>query len=300
MKKLLALIIALLFLAGCAFGEGISPAEKAGGKKENSRQIQDTLSSDSLIVHFLDVGQGDSALVQFPNGQNMLVDAGKNDSALKIIKYLKKNGVKRVDYLVGTHPHEDHIGSLDSIIKSFEIGEIFMPKATANTHTFRDVLAAVKDKGLHITTAKAGVSILEDNKLSVKLLAPCSKEYENLNNYSAVMIVKYDDVAFLLTGDAEELSEKEILAVKADVKAQVLKIGHHGSYTSTSPEFLKAVDPQYAIISVGAGNDYQHPHQVTLDKLKKANVTVLRTDKMGTIIFETDGKDLVLQTEKKK
>lgn len=295
MKKFIALFLAVLFLAGCADAKPKTPdGDKATPKKENTKQAGSTVlqnRTDTLKVHFLDVGQGDSILVQLPNGKNMLVDAGKNDSASTIINYLKSNGIKRIDYLVGTHPHEDHIGSMDAVIKNFEIGEVLMPKATTNTQTFRDVLTAVKSKGLQINTAKAGVSMLEDGNLSVKLLAPCGTTYADLNNYSAVIKVKYGDIGFLLSGDAEALSEKEILASGADVKAQVLKVGHHGSNSSTSPEFLKAVSPKYAVISVGAGNDYHHPHDVTLNKLNKAGVTVLRTDEKGTIVFSTDGKE---------
>jgi len=302
MKKFIALFLAVLFLAGCTDAKSKTPGgDKTTPAKENTRQASTTglqNRNDTLKVHFLDVGQGDSILVQFPNGKNMLVDAGKSDSASTITNYLKNNGVIKIDYLIGTHPHEDHIGSLDAVIKDFEIGEVWMPKATTNTKTFRDVLTAVKNKGLQINTAKAGVSMLEDGNLSVKVLAPCETTYEDLNNFSAVIKVKYGDIAFLLTGDAEELSEKEILASGADLKSQVLKVGHHGSNSSTSPEFLKSVNPKYAVISVGAGNDYHHPHQVTLNKLQKAGVTVLRTDERGTIIFTTDGKEITQNTTK--
>lgn len=302
MKKFIALFLAVLFLAGCGDAKSKTPGgDKTTPAKENTQQAGTTglqNRNDTLKVHFLDVGQGDSILVQFPNGKNMLVDAGKNDSASTITNYLKNNGVEKIDYLIGTHPHEDHIGSLDAVIKDFEIGEVWMPKATTNTKTFRDILTAVKNKGLQINTAKAGVSMLEDGNLSVKVLAPCGTTYEDLNNYSAVIKVKYGDIAFLLTGDAEELSEKEILASGADLRAQVLKVGHHGSNSSTSPEFLKSVNPKYAVISVGAGNDYHHPHQVTLNKLQKAGVTVLRTDERGTIVFTTDGREVAQNTTK--
>jgi len=305
MKKILALILALLFLAGCAAGKSITSAGKAGEKKEALQQVQSTSNisniqnrPDTLKVHFLDVGQGDSILIQFPNGRSMLVDAGKNSSAAAIIDYLKKNGINKLDYLVGTHPHEDHIGSLDAVIEHFRIGEVLLPRVTTNTRTFRDVLAAIKSKCLKITAAKAGVNILEADNLSVKILAPNKSTYEDLNNYSAVIKIKYKEAAFLLTGDAEKLSEKEILAGKADLKADVLKVGHHGSRSSTSPAFLKAVKPRYAVISVGAGNDYHHPHGETLKRLKQAGAQVLRTDEKGTIVFTTDGKEITLTAEK--
>lgn len=300
MKKLLYFLFAIFLLAGCANPQ--VTAEKAATQSSplsQDNQVQPG-QSGMLTVHFIDVGQGDSILVQLPTGQNMLVDAGTNASTNTVVNYLKKTRVKKIDYLVGTHPHEDHIGGMDAVVNTFDIGKIYMPKATANTKTFRDVLAAIKDKGLTITTARAGVDMLEDGNLSVKIMAPCGTKYEDLNNYSAVIKVKYGDVAFLLMGDAEALSESEILASKADVKTQVLKVGHHGSNSSTSDAFLKAVAPQHAVISVGANNDYHHPHGVTLEKLRKAKVQILRTDEMGTIIFFTDGKEISISSSSEK
>jgi len=292
-KKIFVLFLVLLFLAGCA-GIGVDPPSGPAGRAA----LDQTSPAVRLEVHFLDVGQGDSILVRFPDGRNMLVDAGTNDSAAVVGGYLKKNGVKKLDYLVGTHPHEDHIGSLDAVINGFQIGELMMPKATTNTRTFRDVLAAVEKKGLRITTARAGVDVAEGADWQVKILAPNGDGYESLNNYSAVIKVRYKDVSFLLTGDAEELSEKEMLAAGADVGARVLKVGHHGSHSSTSPAFLKAVNPRYAVISVGAGNDYHHPHREVLNRLKKAGVEVLRTDQRGTVVFSTDGGEITVTTEK--
>lgn len=290
MKKLLIIILTVLFIAGCSK----APSEKATTKQTTPQaQTQETQKRPELKVHFLDVVQGDCILVQFPGGQNMLVDAGKNDSANTIVSYLKKTGVSKIDYLIGTHPHEDHIGSMDTVIKTFQIGEVYMPRATTTTKTFRDVLAAIKDKGLKITTAKAGVNIMKADNLTADIIAPHKGEYESLNNHSAVIKITYDHVSFLLTGDAEEQSEFEMLASSVvSPKADVLKVGHHGSKSSTSAGFLQAVSPKYAVISVGANNDYHHPHKGTIDKLKKAGVEVLRTDEKGTILFVTNGKDI--------
>lgn len=301
-KKLFALVFALLFLAGCA-GVRVNPAsDKTGQQKtaptqaQSDRNFQD--KSGALKVHFLDVGQGDSIFIQLPDGRNMLVDAGPRESEDMVINYLRERAVEKIDFVVGTHPHEDHIGSLDTVIKNFEIGEVFMPKVTTNTRTFRELLLAIQDKGLNIKTAKAGVSIMENGGLKAKLLAPYGTSYESLNNYSAVILLKYGDIAFLLTGDAEGISEKEILSDRTDIKAQVLKVGHHGSNSSTSSDFLKAVSPEYAVISVGAGNDYHHPHPVILNRLEKSGVITLRTDQNGTIVFETDGKTISYATSK--
>jgi beta-lactamase superfamily II metal-dependent hydrolase len=216
MKRLwlLFLIIFISFgLTGCSAN---LPAERVNGV------LGQEASSGNLQVHFLDVGQGDCILVQFPNGRNMLVDAGTNDSAATIINYLKVRGISRLDYMVGTHPHEDHIGSLDKVIQNFPAGEILLPKVTTNTRTFRELLEA--GRGLQVTTAKAGVSILEEEGLSVKALAPVGSSYESLNNYSVVIKITYHEVSFLLEGDAETESEKEMLKSGANVKADVLKV----------------------------------------------------------------------------
>lgn len=156
------------------------------------------------------------------------------------------------------------------------------------------MLLSIKSKGLKITPARAGLSIFEQDGLQAAFTAPCGSDYESLNNYSAVVKIQYGSTSFLLTGDAEDLSEKEMLASDADLQADVLKVGHHGSSSSTTPDFLKSVSPEYAVISVGADNQYGHPHQETLDKLTDAGVEIYRTDVHGTVIFVSDGKALTV------
>lgn len=265
--------------------------QESKSQTDNSQPFGDKI----LKVHFLDVGQADSILVQLPDGPSILVDAGNNDDGPAVVSYLKQQGIKKIDYLVGTHPHEDHIGGLDDVIRAFDIGQAYMPRVTTNTKTFEDVLLAVKDKGLKITTAKAGVTILDQDRLKVDLVAPCGSDYEDLNNWSAVTRIKYGSTSFLLTGDAEAQSEKEMLASGVDLKADVLKVGHHGSSSSTTPTFLKAVAPKYAVISVGAGNDYGHPHKETLSKLANAGVQLYRTDQDGTVVLASDGKNITVE-----
>lgn len=245
-----------------------------------------------LTVHFIDVGQADSILIQTPEGRNMLIDAGTNKTGRDVVSYLNKTGIEYLDVVIGTHPHEDHIGGLDLVIDTFDIGKVYMPKVTHNTATFKDVLDSIKNKGLKISPASYGITIDLDPKLDVSILAPVSEKYEDLNNYSVVVKVIYENTSFLFTGDAEYISEKEMLERTSDLKASVLKLGHHGSKTSTSPEFLEAVMPDYAVISVGKDNDYGHPSQEVLERLEENGIEVLRTDLLGTIIIESDGKNL--------
>lgn len=283
LKTKRCLIIFLLFAvvlvtAGCA-----------GFLEFSNDAVSYSHQADELAVHFLDVGQGDSILIQFPNDSVMLIDAGPDRSGAPVISYLKQQGIKKIDYLVATHPHADHIGGMAAVIKEFDISKVYMPKVTHTTKTFEDMLLSIRKKGLKITPARAGLNIIEQDGLQATFTAPCSSGYDGLNNYSAVVKIRYGSTSFLLTGDAEDLSEKEMLASGADLQADVLKVGHHGSSRSTTPAFLKSVSPEYAVILVGAANDYGHPHQETLDNLADAGVMVHRTDQEGTIIFVSDG-----------
>jgi competence protein ComEC len=188
---------------------------------------------------------------------------------------------------------------MDVVIQKFQIGKVYMPKVTTNTRTFEDVLLAVKETGLKITSPIAGSTITLDPAIKVEVLAPNSTKYEDLNNYSIVLKVTYGKTSFLLTGDAERESEKEMLAKSYNLKADVLKVGHHGSNSSTSAAFLKAVAPRYTVICVGKDNDdYGHPKQAILDRLSRARVKIFRTDLNGTIIAESDGEKVTVKGSK--
>lgn len=293
---ILILCIFLLSVLGCSTAKPKAKTEQANQTVAN-QPITSSSTFGQLKVHFLDVGQADSIFVQMPNGQNMVIDAGNNDDGPAVVNYLKNAGVKKIDYLVGTHPHEDHIGGLDTVIRAFDIGQVLMPRVTTTTKTFEDVLKAVQAKGLKITPVKAGVEIVNADGLNVAVIAPHRASYENMNNYSAVLKITYGQVSFLLTGDAEEKSEGEMLAGSVvNPKADVLKVGHHGSRSSSTVPFLKAVNPKYAVICVGAGNDYGHPHPQTIQHL--TGIETYRTDLNGTIVFSTDGKGITVVAEK--
>ena len=251
-------------------------------------------TTGSLVVHVLNVGQGDSIFVQLPNGETMLIDGGESESSSSILSYLEKLNVTQIDYLVATHPHADHIGGLPVIIDTLAIESIYMPRVSHTTQTFERLLSAIENKGMQIDTAKAGVSIIALTELQVEIVAPVRDSYAELNDYSAVIKITYGDTSFLLMGDAEAPSEGQITA---DVDADVLKVGHHGSSSSTSQAFLNKVTPTYAAISVGAGNSYGHPTDEVLSRLNEAKAKVYRTDLSGTIIFTSDGKVITVNAE---
>lgn len=265
----------------------ISKAEKTPDPAQSTKPI-----SGQLKVHFIDVGQADSILVQAPSGKTMLIDAGNNGDGNTVVNYLKSQGVGKVDVLVGTHPHEDHVGGLDTVINSFDIGSIYMPKVSSTTKTFQDILMAVKNKGLKVITAAAGVTLDIGEGIKTEIIAPNSTDYKDLNDWSAVIKLTYGNTSFLFAGDSESVSEKEILNKSYDLKADVLKVAHHGSGSSTTAGFLENVKPKYAVIQVGKGNDYGHPHKPVMQRLQERGITVYRNDQNGTIIATSDGSTL--------
>lgn len=248
-----------------------------------------TLKDNSLLVHFIDVGQGDSILIQH-NGINMLIDAGPAKSNL--IQYLKSLKLKKIDYLIETHPHEDHIGEMSSLINKFEVSKFYAPYVTTNTISFKNMISSLKRKNLKIHVAKPDINFDLGRDINCVSLAPNGDKYDNLNNYSCVIRLVFSNTSFLFTGDCENEGESEILNNYSDVSANVLKVGHHGSKTATSDAFLTRVNPQVAVISCGKNNDYGHPHSQTIKKLQKLKCKVYRTDIDGTIIIKSDGNTI--------
>lgn len=249
------------------------------------------LKDNILKVHFIDVGQGDCMLLSF-NNHHMLIDSGTLESSDNLIKYLKKNNIKKFDYVLATHPHDDHIGSMKYIIKEFKIDNFYAPKVVSEESSFEDMVNYLRMKNLKIKTARNGVNFNLGDMIHCEIFSPIRSNYDNLNNYSAVLKVSYGDISFLFMGDAELESELDILKEKADVNSTVLKVGHHGSNTSTSELFLKKVSPKIAIISCGKHNMFNHPSKDILKRLIDVNAKVYRTDIDGTIILTTNGKTI--------
>lgn len=249
-----------------------------------------------LSVHFIDVGQGDCTLIELPEDKVMLIDAGDNGKESIIFEYLEELGVEKIDYLIATHPHADHIGGMEEIMERYEIGEIYMPNAETASTTFENMLDVAESKNLSINSAYEGKNIFDYSGVKADIISPKKGEsYSNLNNYSVAVKLVCGEKSFLFTGDAEKETENEILDDFEAIECDVLKVGHHGSSTSSEYEFLKAVNPQYAVISCGKDNEYGHPHRETLESLKKIKAEVLRTDELGTIVIETDGKKISIK-----
>ncbi|MGO4372080.1 MBL fold metallo-hydrolase [Paenibacillus sp. MCAF20] len=268
--------IILILLPACQ----IAPA--------NNDEVVDT--AGKLSVHFIDVGQGASQLIIGPTGKTILIDGGNNSEEAKMVAYLQSQRINKIDILIATHPDADHVGGLDAVIRHFDIGKIYMPKVQSNTKTFEDVLTAIKEKSLKISTAKAGLSLEWEQDVEVLMIAPVSV-YEDTNEMSAVVKLSYGNHSFLLTGDAEAESENDIMKSGVSLKADVLLVGHHGSNSSTSSEWLKKIQPKYAVIQSGT-NNYGHPTNEVLGRLKKQGTVVYRTDQLGNILFVTDGTSL--------
>lgn len=301
-KKLaIVFIIGLLLLAGCSLSQSSKNADDPDQMPAGNEPAKlPAAAAGKLTVHFIDVGQADAILVQTPAGETMLIDAGGNDDEQLISAYLQSQQIKSIQVLVGTHPHEDHIGAMDKVIYSFPVEQVYLPKITHNTRTFEELLLAVKNRGLKIKTARAGVS-LPLTGVDFVIVSPVDQEYEEINDYSATIRLSYGKQSFLFCGDAGDPAESAMLTAGEKLQADVIKVAHHGSSSGTSVRFLQAVSPRYAVISCGFDNPYGHPHQETLNRLQKAGIDILRTDQMGTIIMSTDGNGpLEISTEREK
>lgn len=263
--------------------------------------FSNSLSGESRVeVHFIDVGQGDSILIRC-DGYDILIDAGENDQGSVVNAYLDNAGVKDLDLVIGTHPHSDHIGGLDTVLSEHDAAQVILPtipdSQTPTTRTYEDVLDAIDAQGLSITEPVPGdVYTFGEGKLEI--LGPVTDSYDNLNDFSVVCRLDYGEISFLFTGDMESDAEADLIASGANLDADILKVGHHGSSTSTSQAFLDAVSPEACVIEVGEGNSYNHPHKEVMDRFQQKNCVVYRTDLNGNVLCETDGENCAVQTEK--
>ncbi len=297
MKKLLSTAIALIIIGIAGIlgtNEKFVDTVSNIGEQVNTQNEQQVefVAQEDLLIDYIDVGQADSILIRNQD-KVMLIDAGTNEAGETVVNYLENLGITKIDYLIGTHPHEDHIGGLDDVINKFDIGQIYMPKIETTTKTFEDVLEAIENKNLTVTAPNKGDEIVL-GQATGKFMTEPILDKDNLNVSSLVFRLEFGNNSFLFMGDAEEENEKTISWTKTDV----LKVGHHGSSTSSSEEFLKQVQPQYAIIMVGEDNSYGLPTQETINKLNTIGSTIYRTDENGTIQLTSDGNTIKVKTSK--
>lgn len=300
----LALIIIILLLA--SYIKAIEQAESVPADPQSSQAA--AIDQDQpLQVYFLNVGQGDSELVRIPDDTspdgifNMLIDTGEYKYADGLTDYLRDLGVQRIDALVCSHPHTDHMGCMARIVERFDIVALYMPMVpddmAPTTSAYEKLLDDVLEKGLTITPLYEDAKIKVPEGVEIQVMAPREDaDWDDLNNWSAVIRLAYGEASFLFTGDAEKQSEAILLEDGYDPQADVLKCGHHGSSSSTSAKFLAAVDPSYAIFCCGKDNRYGHPHHETVEALDAAGIKAYRTDQDGTILAETTGVGITFST----
>ena len=265
-------------------------AEEGSKLKKTKNKDTEVTDVGNLEVHFIDVGQGDCTLI-ISDGHSLLIDAGDNSKGTAIQSYLTKQGIEKLDYVIGTHPDEDHIGGLDVILYKFDCETVIMPDYAKGTRSYDDVIQIVKNKNYKITYPVVGETYILGSA-TFTIIAPNSNYGNNANDYSVGMMLQHGNNKFVFTGDAEEVSEADILKNGIDISANVFKVSHHGSKTSSTQAFLNAIDPEYAVISCGEGNGYGHPHAQTLNTLRAMDVQVFRTDEQGSIIADSDGQTI--------
>lgn len=269
-KKLFSIIFSLILIFTCSCSN------------------KDIRSNECLTVYFFDVGQADSSLLLFPDGTTVLIDAGNRADGEEIAGFIKNGGINTIDYFVCTHPHEDHIGGAEEIFEQFVVKTVCMPRLDDTykpTVLYKNLLNSIKSEKSGTIYLSAGTVLLTKENYTIEALAPDKNSvYSDLNDYSLVLLVDFFTNTLLFTGDAENISENEILRNCKNIDADILKVGHHGSRDSSTKAFLNAVTPQVAIISSGVNNTYEHPHDEALNQLNNVGATVYRTDTVGTVI----------------
>ncbi len=272
----------------------LPPSSVPESQTASSSTVSSTEASH-VEVHFIDVGQADSIFIQ-SDGFTMLIDAGTNSAGETVVSYLRDHGITTLDWVIGTHPHEDHIGGLDDVLLSFNVNHVMIPEKEHTTKTFEDVLDAIIAKDLLITAPVTG-DTYELGSCSFTILGPVRDYGDELNNWSIAIKLICGDTSFIFSGDAEAEAELDLCNTGIDIDADVMKLGHHGSVTSSSEPFMSAISPGIIVISVGQDNDYGHPHDEIMEMIKTLDADIYRTDLDGNIVIESDGSNLFVTTQ---
>ncbi len=292
---IIVLVVAIITSIGSSRGWWGELSEDPGNTLGDFTQSDShTETIDDFSVHFIDVGQGDCTLV-LSGDMAMLIDAGENGHETQVINYLRSMKIDKLDYIIATHQHSDHIGGIPEVLEEFEADNIIMPRLTKaqtpTNSTYRAFLAALQNSDAKIISAKPG-SKYQLGDAEFEILGPVTNDCEDINSMSAVTKITYGNTSFLVTGDAEKDEELEIIDNGANLDCDVLRVGHHGSSTSSSREFLEAVTPEICVISCGANNDYGHPHDKALKRISYQTDEVYRTDICGSIVMTSDGENI--------
>jgi beta-lactamase superfamily II metal-dependent hydrolase len=289
-------LIVILILLAC--GLGFSTYLEFRDENQNQPTFSDAGTSeiadeDGLTVHFIDVGQGDSELIVI-GGKVMLIDAGEAEYGETVVSYIQNLGITKLDYIIATHPHSDHIGGLPTVIKNFEIGKVITPKLPEDmiptTKVYENFIDAVAEKGGKLTEAVAGDEYSLSEADFTVLSPDINSDFSDLNDWSVVVRFVYGKTAWVFSGDAEKPAETAIVDSGRELKADILKVGHHGSSNSSTADFLEKVTPRWAVIEVGVGNSYNHPAEAALERLSEYAGRIFRTDIEGNIVLNSDGK----------
>ncbi|MDW7671289.1 MAG: ComEC/Rec2 family competence protein [Bacillota bacterium] len=253
---------------------------------------------DQLSLHMIDVGQGDSLLVITPEGSNILIDAGDPTQGERVVAYLKRQGVARIDHLVVSHPHGDHIGGLDAVLNTFPVSYVYMPPVVHTSQLFENLLRLIADKNIPLHLIRETTMLFEEETANAAILSTDYDYGDHFNNWSLMVRVSHGEQVFLMTGDAEAEAEDRMLAAfpSALLQANVLKAGHHGSASSSTDAFLDTVRPEVVLISSGIGNLHGHPHPTVLERLADRNIWIYRTDQQGSVVVYSDGKRVYSHT----
>lgn len=297
-KKITAILLTLCVLL--AFGACVAEPNGTSSTEPSFSAVSSVSAAESLLpaeegilaVHYLDVGQGDSIFLELPNGQCMLIDASEAKYSKTIIETIRALSYDRIDYVIATHPHADHIGGIEAVLKAFSVGCIYLPDVSASTATYIGMAETILDLDIEAKIAETGVDVLSEGNLHASFLAPNTIDESDQNRNSAVLLLTYGKTRFLFMGDADTTIED---AISGTVKCDVLKVGHHGSRTASGASFLLKASPTYAVISCGQDNSYGHPHEEALQRLQDSGAEILRTDLSGTITIRSDGNSLTVE-----